>query len=396
MHINKQVLSAGTLLKIIEHVTDEKYNFEDNCVFIRALLHATDPLTLICLLQRRFNTKLSNLSYEETQHFETKTLRAIRARVMAFIKTWANLCPEDFTEQVREHVQQIELAFTTIYRVSIDLTKPKAQVLKESSVPIPRSIELKFKLFRKSANILDFDSKEIARQLTIIDHEHFCNIPRAEMLNMNWSKERRDKHGPGLATMIKRFNNVCEWVGYEILQGETLKSRVKIMEKIIDIGHEILQLKNMNGVFAIGSGLSLADIFRLKQTHAAISEKHKIRRDEMLRYLNRDRGFRPLRDFHRDTPTPCIPYIGLYLTDLTFIEEGSAKYVEHNGVKLINFCKLRQYSQVISQIQHRQFGEEYNLQVYPKLRALLEDLPTYTKEETFKISLIREPRNKKH
>ena len=35
---------------------------------------------------------------------------------------------------------------------------------------------------------------------------------------------------------------------------------------------------------------------------------------------------------------PCIPYLGIYLSDLTFIEEGTPNFTD-NG--LLNFAKMR-------------------------------------------------------
>jgi RasGEF domain len=54
-----------------------------------------------------------------------------------------------------------------------------------------------------------------------------------------------------------------------------------------------------------------------------------------------DGRFRVMREaLHRCDP-PCIPYLGMYLTDLSFIEEGTPDFTPE---RLLNFSKMRMVS----------------------------------------------------
>lgn len=60
--------------------------------------------------------------------------------------------------------------------------------------------------------------------------------------------------------------------------------------------------------------------------------------------MSSDGRFRSLRDaLHRCDP-PCIPYLGMYLTDLSFIEEGTPNFTEDG---LLNFSKMRMVSIIL-------------------------------------------------
>ena len=51
---------------------------------------------------------------------------------------------------------------------------------------------------------------------------------------------------------------------------------------------------------------------------------------------------------------PCVPYLGYYLTDLAFIEEGTPNF---NDAGLVNFSKMRmvRFNYCIIYAEHFQF-----------------------------------------
>ena len=89
---------------------------------------------------------------------------------------------------------------------------------------------------------------------------------------------------------------------------------------------------------------------------------------------------------------PCVPYIGVHLQDLLFVDDGNLNFITNSaGQQLINFGKRELFGNVILELQQYQ-QKPYNLQSVSRIASLLTDLPAKDGEELYNISLIREPR----
>lgn len=79
---------------------------------------------------------------------------------------------------------------------------------------------------------------------------------------------------------------------------------------------------------------------------------------------------------------------GLYLQDLTFIEDGNPIYLE-NG--FVNFSKCRMIgSQILEMTQYQ--AKRYNFAVVEEIQKFLESAPTMEEDPQFELSQQREPR----
>jgi son of sevenless-like protein len=77
----------------------------------------------------------------------------------------------------------------------------------------------------------------------------------------------------------------------------------------------------------------------------------------------------------------------VYLTDLTFIDEGNANIVTEK----INFSKRILYANVIREIQCFQ-ESVYNIEAQESLSVFLKEMPYLDPDTLYKLSLAREPR----
>ena len=87
---------------------------------------------------------------------------------------------------------------------------------------------------------------------------------------------------------------------------------------------------------------------------------------------------------------------GVYLTTLTFIQDGSKDKLPGN---LINFSKRQKAAEIIREIQHWQ-SKEFNLAPLPPILAFIEEaLSSFSEsvdwgEQFWNLSLEREPRER--
>jgi len=389
------LVKGGTLEKLIERLTFQHYpDTPFTRTFLLTYRSFTTPATLLAMLKARYNIPPDS----DNPNWDQEVQKPVRLRVFNVLKNWLLKGFYDFVDD-----ETLSANFLDFLENDMNKDMPSAvQTLKsvyerqkasESkdidivfSKPPPKSILPK--VFPLQPHILDFSAEELARQLTLIESELFRAIKPWECLGQCWTKKDKYQRAPRIMAMINRFNQVSSWLAAEILHSEQPKTRIATLKHVIDIMQKCKELNNFNAVMEIISGLQMSAIYRLKSAWGNVGSKYMKLYDDCQTLLSRDQNFKMLRQYLHSVDPPVIPYLGMYLTDLTFIEDGNGDFWAGNG--LINFVKRQQISEVIGEIQRYQ-DTPYCLQSVPEMREWLVSVEVISDDELFKRSQAREP-----
>ncbi|EGG18190.1 RasGEF domain-containing protein [Cavenderia fasciculata] len=341
-----------------------------------------------------------SMSDEQHQsHLEKQTIiaRTVKLRVCSIIKMWIDkhfhdfdkspklldelenfvtgpLC-EDGMEKIAQNIQR------TIQR---RLAGEQKDIIIHGRIPPAIIPNLKNE---QIPTLFVFDDLEIARQLTLIEHESYSLIKPYECVNLAFSKPGKEEKAPNIWNIIKRSNNIPLWVATEIVQEERLTKRANIIKKFISIADHCRNLNNYNAVMEILSGLNMTPVYRLKKTWETISRKYLATFKHLNSLMANKGNFKVYRDVLHTKNPPCLPFLGVYLTDLTFLEEGSPETLEGG---LINMIKRTQLAAVIQEIQQFQ-QQPYSFTPVPIIRDFLLQVQGLQERALYKQSKLIEP-----
>lgn len=249
--------------------------------------------------------------------------------------------------------------------------------------------------------VLDFDPLELARQLTIKQMTVFCSIMPEELLGSQWMK-KRGVGAPNVKAMSSLSTELSNLVADTILQYGEVKKRALVIKQWIKIANQCLELHNYDALMAIICSLNSSTITRLRRTWDIISPKRR----QMLKHLQAivepNQNNKILRARLHDHVPPCLPFLGMFLTDLTFVDIGNpATKTSDTGLTLVNFDKHMRTAKIIGELQR--FQIPYRLTEVADLQEWLQDQITRVRElemqqgnsvqvSYYRKSLLLEPR----
>ncbi|PWN24152.1 ras GEF [Microstroma glucosiphilum] len=362
----------------------------------------TDELMNLLFARFRINSP-EGLTAEQHSEWVSKKQMPVRLRVFNVLKSWLESYiyeGEDdrhlhtirrFTDEMAHHGMENpakQLGKLLDKREGGEGLTVRKLILPESAPPpvLPKTRNIKF---------LDIDALEMGRQLSLMDHGLYCKIKPAECLGKAWSNaDSADRMAAGIKETISTSNQITGWVAESILVQQDLKKRAAWLKHFIAIADACRSLNNFSTMTAIVSGLNSAPVFRLKRTWDALNQRFIVMLEGMNKIMQSSKNFADYREMvHRLNP-PCVPFLGVYLTDLTFIEDGNPDRLKSDE-RLINFGKRQKTAEVIREIMIYQ-ATPYNLSVVPGVqRFIMANLISARNDnELYQQSLKLEPRER--
>jgi len=375
------VVKAGTPEALLSWLTNTRYPIEDYIEdFLISYRKFLDPPQLLAHLFSRYETFSKDENYSRND--DDKTFQIVQDRVLYILRTWVTKYHADFfnpTEDSRRLLLDLHDFIENVIpkydeRAAIDLTRLYHRMNERSKgrgqrpTVVPPEPCAKLKNANGNVDFRTYPALEIARQLCLLAYSNFKKIEPKELLTCGWTKEDKHERAPNVLKMIYQANNTSHWVTETILSQSSQKKKIKAYEKFVDIGAHLLTMNNFSTLMEVLGGLYSTDVLREQKTWTEdVSSRHLQIVDEWSQMMiahNRS----ALREKLRTVDPPCIPFLGMFLTDIIHIDDGNKNEVDG----LVNFRKCSMLATAIRSIQKFQ-DVEYNFAPVPALFSYLQN-----------------------
>ena len=184
----------------------------------------------------------------------------------------------------------------------------------------------------------------------------------------------KESAAPNVMAIVTRFNRLVSWTQWTVLRSEKAEGRVRTIHFFIKTARALREMHNYAGMYALVTGLQGVAVKRLQLTWALVKRKKSEKLQALVDFMKLDQQYVPPPLLHYDkidisscryaayrehlaklpSSVPCVPYVGPYLGQLTFVEEMPR--LLHG---LVNVARLRAVHSSIQALLRFQHSPSY-------------------------------------
>ncbi|KAF8635803.1 hypothetical protein AX15_000010 [Amanita polypyramis BW_CC] len=400
------LLVGATLEALVEKMTphDSIVDSAFSAVFFLTFRLFSSSVELVEKIVARYNiVPPADLAQEDVIVWEQRKGLPVRLRISNFIKIWIEFYWRSGVDDSAVPLltsflrSTLSLAFPgaaqrILELLDIRLHSPDAvntlsdrirdpgmsinpPIMPTTNGEIPRPIMTKTLLvaLRKKEwtgiTVTDFDATELARQLTIMECNLYCAIQPEEIMETG---QQGVKSPVNVKTVTSLSTAITGWAAECVLSETDIKKRSSIIKFFIKVADRCTSLNNYSTPRAILAAIDSSTISRLHQTWLGVAQRHKSILESLRRLADHGRNYHEYRSKLRNTAPPAVPFLGLYLTDVTFCREGNPSHrasPTDPSKPLLNFNKYHKLARIVQDMQR--FQVPYNLKAIPEVQEYL-------------------------
>ena len=244
-----------------------------------------------------------------------------------------------------------------------------------------------------AGDLFEVKADEIARQLTLMDYGLFVRLPLNELHGRGWL-ENGGALCPRLMAGIAQFNGISRALATAVLACPRAEERATQLAWWLRVAHQCRAIGNFSSTIALMAALASSPIHRLRKSWALLRRLYPSAaalQPALEALAASASNWAGLRAALRSSQPPVVPYMGLYCSDLTFVDQGNpSRLPPHN---LVNWDKARLEAGIIREVNLYQLSP-YRFQPVPLLQELIVTLDQLDDEALYSLSLKWEPRTK--
>ena len=245
--------------------------------------------------------------------------------------------------------------------------------------------------------ITDWSPEDIGNKLAQVTESLLNKIKPRELYKGIYLKKDKEKTSPNIVKCINSFNKLTSFIIEDILSYSTPKLRARSYERWVQICDYCKSNKNYNDCIAIFSALNNYIITGLNLTLKEIKYKTKGIFEQIKIFCSVEGNYKNIRNdmnLCEQRGENFIPYLGMLLRDINFLEESN-KYINERGC--VNMDKIEKINSLLEKYFKYKKDEKKKLDDNKKVikeLSFFQDLEILSEEELENIASNVEPEYK--